>query len=219
VTTTRTIRDEVVNVLDYLSIAGIVPYQNQVSVSGNRVSWHSIHTDRPFLVSRQDPSLQDYRNWVEAGAYSALLFDGALLQITYEVSDGKISGHRLAYVPCPYRIDPEMLLRDAVLDVVDLHMETDPTSVVLHSPVRFDYDPDNAAPGHPAAHLTINSSNCRIACAAPLRVGKFVDFIFRNFYAHHWKMHSDYFTRGARQRNVGRTITEEERSDPHIWWN
>ncbi|MHB9861052.1 DUF2290 domain-containing protein [Streptomyces sp. YIM S03343] len=187
-------------------------------MSETRVSWHSTNPGAPFLVSRGDLGLDDYRNWVESGAYSALLYDGSLLQITYDIENGGISGHRLAYIPCPYKIDPDMLSLDAVLDVVDVYAETVPTSMLLRSAVRFDYDPGNAKPGHPSSHMTINSTDCRIACAAPMHVGRFVDFIFRHFYAGIWSAHIGYFSRGAHRELGNRTIVEEDRSAPHIWW-
>ncbi|MFF7019079.1 DUF2290 domain-containing protein [Streptomyces sp. NPDC008259] len=218
-TTPRSVRDDIVNFLDYLLGSDIAVFANTVSIKGARVSWNALDPTIPFLVNRGDPSLQDYRRWAEAGAYSALLFDGALLQITYDVEGGDIAGHRLAYIPCPYRLDAEMLRIDPILDVLDLHIESDPTSMVLHSAVRFDYDPASAAPGHPASHLTINSSHCRIACAAPMHVGRFADFLFRHFYADLWAAHRSYFSASATRHIGDRTLTEGDRASPHLMWN
>jgi hypothetical protein len=205
--------------LDYLVKADIAVYTNTVSMSDTRVSWHSIHPDRTFLTNRGDPCLQEYKNWLESGAYSALLFDGALLQITYDVENGEIFGHRLAYVPCPYRLDPGMVQRDPIVDLIELHEATEPNNIILRSVIRFDFDPSNAGVRHPAAHMTINSSSCRIACVAPMHVGRFVDFVFRNFYSNIWLVHERYFSGGAR-RDIGRrTIIEEDKNSPHIWWN
>ncbi|MGY4895051.1 DUF2290 domain-containing protein [Micromonospora aurantiaca (nom. illeg.)] len=217
-TTTRAVRDEVNNLLDYLLGAEIAVFSNVVSIAGNRVSWHALNPTIPFLVNRGDPSLDDYKHWVGAGAYSALLFDASLLQITYDIEGGDIVGHRLAYVPCPYRLDPMMVKTDPILDIIDLHVDADPTSMVLHSWVRFDFDPGAAGPSHPASHMTINGMDCRIACAAPLHVGRFVDFIFRHFYPEIWNSHLSYFTNGARREIGERTITEEDRSSPHLHW-
>ncbi|WP_443054843.1 DUF2290 domain-containing protein [Streptomyces sp. NBC_00258] len=71
---------------------------------------------------------------------------------------------------------PDLVRLEPLLDVVDLYAADTPTNMVLHSAIRFDYDPASASPGHPAAHLTINSAHCRIACAAPMHVGRFADF-------------------------------------------
>ncbi|MBO1286142.1 MULTISPECIES: DUF2290 domain-containing protein [Streptomyces] len=218
-TTTRTVAEEVRNLLDYLLNAEIAAYINTVSVSGTRVSWHATDPGIPFLVNRGDPTLQDYRRWAQAGAYSALLFDGALLQITYEIEEGAIAGHRLAYVPCPYRVDSELVRQDPIIDVIDLHIETEPTNMILHSAIRFDFDPGSAAPGHPAAHLTINSADCRIACAAPMHIGRFTDFIFRHFYPDLWKAHLPFFGSSATREAGPRTLTPDERNTPHLYWS
>lgn len=218
-TTTRVVRDDINNLLDYLLQSGIAVYINTVSIDGTRVSWNALDPSIPFLTSRGDPCLEDYRRWALAGAYSAYLFDGALLQLTYDVEGGEITGHRLAYIPCPYRLDPGMLRLDPLLDVVDIHAADNPTGMVLHSAVRFDYDPASAAPGHPASHLTINSAHCRIACAAPMHVGRFADFVFRHFYPHIWFAHRPYFSGGATRRIGERTLTEDERTSPHLSWS
>jgi hypothetical protein len=107
---------------------------------------------------------------------------------------------------------------DPVLEVLDLHIQNEPTSMVLHSAVRFDYDPASAFPGHPASHLTINSAQCRIACAAPLHVGRFADFVFRHFYADLWATHRGYFSRAATRHIGDRTLTDEDRNNPHLTW-
>lgn len=216
--TTRTIHTEVVNLLDYLLDADVAAYTNPVSYTSTRVSWHALNPAAPFLTNRGDPSLEDYKEWVAAGAYSAVLFDGSLLQMTYEVEGGVISGHRLAYIPCPFHVDPELVKEEPILDIIDVEAECNPVKMLLRSAVRFDFDPKAAKPGHPSAHMTINSPGCRIACVAPMHVGRFADFVFRHFYPDVWKAHSNYFSSGAR-RNVGnRTIAEEDRLYPHMAW-
>lgn len=93
--------------------------------------------------------------------------------------------------------------------------------MILHSAIRFDFDfdPGSAAPGHPAAHLTINSADCRIACAAPMHIGRFTDFIFRNFYPDLWKAHLPFFGSSATREAGPRTLTPEERNIPHLYWS
>ncbi|WP_030978940.1 DUF2290 domain-containing protein [Streptomyces sp. NRRL S-1824] len=217
-TTTRTVAEGIRNVLDYLLNADIAAYISPVSEQGTRVSWHATDPGAPFLVGRGDPTLEDYQRWVRSGAYSAILFDGSLLQITYEVEEGEVSGHRLAYVPCPYRLDRDLVRQEPILDVVDLHVAAEPTNMVLHSAIRFDFDPGAAAPGHPAAHLTINSADCRIACAAPMHIGRFTDFIFRHFYPDLWQAHLPFFSRSSTRDAGARTLTDDERNNPHLFW-
>lgn len=220
--TPRVIHDEIQNLLDYLVNSGIAVFSNPVSLSrssqGDRVTWHSLRPDVPFLVDRTEPTLQDYRNWVEAGAYSAMLYEGSLLQLTYDVKDGTVGGHRLAYIPCPYPLDPTMVRTDPILDLIDLHMDIDPTGMSLRSSVRFDFDPHSSHEGHPASHLTINSQHCRIACTGPMHVLRFADFVLRHFYPKTWLENIVFFAEGA-CREIGEPIIEEDDLlRPHIAW-
>lgn len=216
-TTTRTVRDDVKNTLDYLVEAELALYANEVSITGTRVSFHSHHTNKGFLSSYQHPTIDQYLAWIAAGAYSAVLFDGALLQITYDVMNKRISGHRLAYIPCPYDIDINLFATgEAVADIVDLYRNED---AALRSPIRFDFDPQATKPAHPAVHLTFNGSDCRIACVAPVHVLRFTDFIFRHFYASLWAAHRPFFAASA-WRHVGpASLDADSRCTPHLMWD
>jgi hypothetical protein len=218
VTTIRTVQTEITNLLDYLLQSEIAVYTQPPVAYHTRVTWAGGQTDRKLWINKGDPSLRDYVTWVTNKAYSTILRDGALIQITYDVIDGEIAGHRLAYVPCPYRLDEEMVASDAILEIIDLHVDSEPTNMVLHSTVRFDFDPKSEKSGHPSTHLTINSPECRIACAAPMHVGRFADFVFKHFYPELWKAHRPYFEGGARQEAGLRTLTDEDAAGPHISW-
>jgi hypothetical protein len=163
------------------------------------------------------PSIGQYVSWLRAGHYSALLFDGGLLQFTYRIADKTISGHRLAYVPCPYDLDQELVRSgEPMADVLDLYRAGDAS---LRSPVRFDFSPDAATRGHPVTHLTFNSVDCRLACVAPVHVGRFVDFVFRNFYAAIWGAHQSFFEAAATAHIGPRTITDVEQLSLHAAWD
>lgn len=216
-TTTRSLQDELVNALSYLAESELALYYSPVSVSGTKVSFHSLNPLAPFLSERRHHTVKQYADWVTAGAYSALLLDGSLLQLTYEVSNRKIVSHRLAYVPCPYSLDPELLASgESLSDILDLYLDGHP---ILRSPVRFDFDPQAAKPGHPAVHFTINDSDCRIACAAPFHPLKFLDFVFRNFYPEYWQAHKSFFLQGAHRDIDHDTNIDFDRRAPHFSWN
>lgn len=216
-TTARRVYEEIRNTIDYLVSADLVYYPNTISMTPTRVSWHAHDRSAPFLVTREHPSIEQYLAWVTSGAYSAILFDGSLLQLTYDISDGEVSGHRLAYVPCPYDLDLAMLAEgEPLANVVDLYRSTD---AALRSPVRFEYDPRSAKPGHPAVHMTMNTSGCRIACVAPLHVLRFVDFVFRQFYPYLWIAHRTFFNE-APHRHIGTTaLSAEDQEGMHLMWN
>lgn len=145
------------------------------------MTWHATAPFEDFLKERDRSTLDGYLHWLSHGMYSALLVDGSLLQVTYEFDGHSIVGHRLAYVPCPVAIPPEWLEELEMADAVELLM-TEARDVHMRSVVRFDFDPDAKGPGHPESHFTINGSECRVACASPMRLGRFFDFVFRNFY-------------------------------------
>lgn len=215
--TPRSVRDDLVNIIDYLTDAQLVLYANAVSVVGTRVSFHSQQPAADFLTKEAHHSLHQYLTWVKSGAYSALLFDGSLLQFDYHVGNRQIVKHRLAFIPAPYSMDLDLLASgEALMDIVDLYQDAD---IVLKSPVRFDYDPASSAPGHPAAHLTINSSSCRVPCIAPVHPLRFVDFVFRNFFSDHWRAHEGFFDEGPDRHLEHGTLSAAEMRLPHIVWS
>jgi hypothetical protein len=217
VKTSRVVRDEIDNLLSYLIYSDLALYVNPVVMSGGRVSWGSFAAGARFLTGRDHTTLSQYQTWLADGAYSALLFDGSLLQLTFDFAGHQLVGHRLAWVPCPFAVDLDLLLVESPTEVMDLYADGSPHDVALKTIIRFDYDIARAAPDHPAAHLSINSTECRIACSAPLRLSHFVDFVFRNFYPDYWSVHP-YLASLSRVGWGDRTVTEEEAARLHVAW-
>lgn len=213
--TSRGVRSEVENLLSYVMDNEIAVYANPVRDYGGRITWQA--SGGPFLGNRRRSGLSDYRDWVGSSQYSAILNDGSLLQITYDIGGGILIGHRLAYVPCPLPLEAAMLREEPMLDVIETYSECGLDELRLGGMIRFDYDPDNQAAGHPAAHLTLNSAHCRIACAGPLRLGRFVEFVFKHFYPETWGAHP-FLGRLAGSGWAGRTVTSEERDELHVSW-
>ncbi len=219
-TTTRAVADDLRNAIDYLVRAELVLYANEVSRTPTRVSWHGYDDLFSVRISAPHATVREYLEWVSAGAYSAVLPDASLLQLTYDVADGQIVGHRLAYVPCPYVIDEGLLQAgEPIADVVEIYAETGESQVALRSPVRFDYDAGAARGGHPAAHLTVNSSDCRIACVAPMHAHQFIAFVFGHFYPQLRSLHDHFFSECSRRHIGRRVITDAEREEPHMMWS
>src|SRR5438477_9395686 len=205
----RALHDDIQNALDFLLEAELALYTNAVSVTPTRLSWHDFGSLDRFLIGRSYTTVEQYLAWVRAGAYSALLRDGSLLQLTYDVKDGVIAGHRLAYVPCPVVVDQELLREgEPLADVVPLYLDAGAPGLTMRSPVRFDFDPAVARPGHPAAHFSINSADCRVACVAPVHPYRFIDFIFRHFYPAFRRVHESWFEPAARRHLGSRVITD-----------
>lgn len=216
-TTPRVVATELDQLFNYLESVGIVYYWNAIDEKPYQVSWHAISRE-PFLTGHDDVSVSTYLYWLRNGMYSAVLTDGSLLQITYFFDGSSVIGHRLAYVPCPIVIDSALLSEGfALTDVVELQL-SGAEGVLMKSMLRFDFDPANARPRHPETHLTMNSVECRIACVSPLRVGRFIDFVFRNFYpsVHERDPYLQGITLGGW---FDKSIAEDDASTLHIAWS
>lgn len=217
-TTTSDIRRQVTELLEYLQEAELALHTNTVAATPTRVTWQSFEQAGEFLQWAEHASLDDYLRWVTTGHYSAALRDGSLLQVTYDLRSGRVVGHRLAYVPCPVAIDQALVEEGHPLaDIVSLYERA--SDIALRSPIRFDFDSDAAKPGHPAAHFTINSAECRIACAAPVHVRRFVDFVYRHFYPRLWSAHSPFFAEAEHLHIGDPTLTDNDRASMHLAWD
>ncbi|HMJ35215.1 MAG TPA: DUF2290 domain-containing protein [Baekduia sp.] len=204
-----------INAFDYLQGAGLLLYSPTPRLGTTRVSWHGAHD---FDISAPYATVEQYLEWASQSQYSAVLPDASLLQMTYDVVGGSVVGHRLAYVPCPVLVDEDLIREAGFVDVVETHLDEGIASVVLRSPVRFDFDPEAASPGHPASHLTFNGPDCRIACVAPMHPFHFLDFVFRHYYAELRDAGSAWFDGYAGRTIDERVLTQEDRDGMHVVW-
>jgi len=213
----RVVADEISGLLTYLAEAELALSITAISRTTQRVSWQRRPDAGPLALNKRGNTVGVYRQWVHDNDYSAMLFDGSLLQISYTFDNHGVSGHRLLYMPCPWEVELDLWDQIPVLDVIDDYAAGSSEHFRLRTPIRFDYDPSSAKEGHPAAHLTINSADCRIASAAAIRLGEFVDIVFRNFYPDIWKLHPflDGMDKGLAS---SRTITASEMKRAHISW-
>jgi hypothetical protein len=213
--TSRLVFEEIDNFLNYLIETGLAIDATPVADFGGRITWRGTEPNEGFLPERRFPTCNSYKVWVHARAYSAVLFDGSLLQLTYDFAGRSVVAHRLAWVPCPFHLDAQLLRTEPLLDIIELYGAVD--EVVLFSTVRFDFDILAARPGHPASHFTVNSADCRIACAAPMRLGRFVGFVFGNFYPEIYE--ADAYLQGISNAPLGpHTLTADEMNGIHISW-
>lgn len=165
---------------------------------------------------RHHHSIDLYRHWVSSGHYSAVLFDGSLLQLTFEYAGPVLVGHRFAYIPAPAVVEPELLELMPILDVVDDAL-SDPSLLRLATAVRVEFDPLNARDDHPAAHLSFNDQGCRIPCVTPMRLGMFLSLVFHQFYSYLWAEH-EYLQQLPAGAGGARTINESEAAGLHLAW-
>ena len=198
---------------------GLVMYVSSVAFGHTRVTWHSASA-RPFYKAGVEATVAQYLDWLAGGHYSAILPDASLLQLSYDVEDGAVVAHRLAYVPCPVTVDKEMLRTgEPVADIVTVQLACDPIEDLwLRSPLRFDYDIAAASDDHPAAHLTVNKSSCRIACVAPMHPYRFIDFVYRHFYPELRAQRREWFAAAAERLLGEAVISDNHRASAHVTW-
>lgn len=218
-------RNQVQNALDALMATRLavdlrVPVVRNSAGGMTRVTWPAnpeIDNGQRFFEDFY--ALETYFGWLKARQYSVVLFDGALLQITFDFRSGQFAGHRLAYIPCPFDIGDdgaERLRMEPICDVIDDYRDRGEKYLRLRSPIRFDYDPAAASLEHPASHVTLNHQDCRIPACAPLTLGQFIEFIFRRLYPTIWPEHD--FLAYADLQPWPRDIASEHEQSPHRNW-
>ena len=183
--------------------------------SGHRtITWSTNSSVPHYLFRIESPTVSEYQDWVDSQGYSAILFDGSIIQISYEFRYVELVGHRLLYFPCPFDLNMEFLDTLTLSELIDLYCEERTETVRLRTPVRFDYDPDSHAKNHPASHMTFQWSQTRIAVRSPLSLGHFIQFVFQNFYPLLWNTHE--FLNQWPCDNFDTTIRTEEESVLHF---
>jgi hypothetical protein len=143
------------------------------------------------LITDSPAHLEDYISILDNREYSYLMNDGGVIQISYIFDDDQIERHRLVYFPCPFLISRQDLSPYGDVGILDLINDQFITeleeTLLLKSPIRFDYAPGAAADYHPASHITLNDPSCRIPARAPLNFDTFMKFILENFYFDVWR--------------------------------
>ena len=98
----------------------------------------------------------------------------------------------------------------------EVYMEDLERSVVLRSPIRFDYAPEAAADFHPASHITINKHTCRIPVCAPMRFDQFTRFVLENFYPH--VLEEAKIANAILNQYDAECLSEHDRGRMHLMW-
>jgi hypothetical protein len=152
---------------------------------GTLVTW-SNDVSLSALFDRTS-ALDEYLATLRNRWYTAILFDGAMLQVSYTFTGDSLKKHRLSFYPCPIHFtssECEQYTIQELIELLDGNEFRD--RIRLEGPLRFDFDLDAGTNDHPASHLTISRTSCRIPISAPLSLGHFVRFLFRHFYPAEW---------------------------------
>lgn len=139
-------------------------------------------------------SIPEYLGFLNAGEFSCVLQDGALIQVSYDVRRQAIRRHRLLYYPCPFSLSEHDIgssgdVAETVEQMADglrLGEDWDLHSLKLQGPMRFDFDALERKPLHEHSHVHLANDDSRIPLFGPLGVGQFFRFILQSFYSKTW---------------------------------
>lgn len=156
---------------------------HQAFAKSNNITEVTWGNDGYVLKGEKFTSIAEYCSLIENRQYSMLLNDGSIFQFYYSLRRDKIIKHRLCWYPAPIDINPEDYFTESVVDLILEKMSLGDLDVFrARSPIRFDYNQDDARDGHPAVHMHISDEDCRIPVKTPLCLRKFMTFIVENFY-------------------------------------
>jgi hypothetical protein len=170
----------------------------------------------PLSIVRSVPenSTSYYLELIKESKFSWMLFDASLVQIWYRIRREQIVGHRFCYIPAPFDVD----LREGtgasdLAEIIEGGSAANPFEQSRRTILRFECDPQAQTPAHPAAHLHLNSNNCRIPMRAAITVKEFVHFLLRFFY-------SSQFEATLVETNFegASMLSDEEQRSFHINW-
>jgi hypothetical protein len=160
----------------------------QLSARQKMLMW--VRNPLNSLMSGNPAKLGDYLTLLENQEYSFLMRDGAVLQISYVFNGTEIERHRLCYHPCPFAITSRDIrgFEGGLLELIQSSfMDRLEESVLMRTPIRFDFAPEQATASHPASHITLNDPSCRVPARSPLGFDTFMKFILENFYPDIWE--------------------------------
>ena len=209
------LKNKIQNIVDALVNKKIAMLRTRVEIrqakSALRVSWARA-AGAPVLNDHPFASMSEYRSILEHQDFSALLADGAVLQMSYDIEGNRVCGHRLVYYPCPYILNRAELAEFPIVEVLEL-AERSPDSRRLRGPIRFDYSTKEDASISPA-HVHLSDAECRCPMVAPLMPGQFLRFVFASFYPDQWK--SGGYLRELPRGLLDRSIQGEHMFDLHF---
>lgn len=129
--------------------------------------------------------LDQYVSIYETGAYHGILFDGLIVRVQFTLQKNILMQERLLYWPAPINIPEDDIDELGVREAANLYFSeiyAESKNFNMRSPLRYDFDSSNDNEHHPAAHVHIQHSECRLSAKRPICLNTFVKFLFTNFY-------------------------------------
>ena len=162
-------------------------------------------------------TFDDYLEAVNNSSYSLIMIDGGLVQISMDFDGSDLAGYRFVFLPCPVWLKKSHLSAvigrgESIAESVARFIEdSGPAPFVIRAPFRFEYSKNDGTKRHPRSHVHLGTSKGRIAVSHRLSVGRFLKFIFSNFYHDEFKN----FESSPLLRQL--SPTEDERADKVLY--
>lgn len=161
-----------------------------------------------------ESSTAHYLESLRQDRLSWLLFDGSIVQVLYSIRGEALRSHRYCYIPAPFVADLRSNSGQDILELIEGASAVDPLATPRKSSLRFEFDPIAQRADHAAAHVHINTPECRLPMRGPITVKEFVGFLTKHFYSSDFP--EDLF--GNLPFESDPTISDEEESGFHLGW-
>ena len=138
-------------------------------------------------------TVDDYLEAMHSLSYSLVMIDGGLVQISMDFDESDVVGYRFVFLPCPVRMKKSHLSAvigrgESIAECVARFIEgNDQVPFVIRAPFRFEYSERDGLIEHSKSHVRLGTLDGRIAVSDRLTVGRFLKFIFSNFYQDEFK--------------------------------
>ena len=179
--------DEMNNLMILLYGLKLVYYYNEVRpqmINGvQTITWRD-HIPARANCASAFTSLDQYEHILTTGAFHCVLFDGSIIRSSFGFTDNILIKHSHLWWPAPYVVEGNLTGENTPQDAFEDFL-TDfrwRAKVRMRSPVRIDFDPDIETLLHPPVHMHTQHHDARVHVDKPICFGKFLKFIFQNYY-------------------------------------
>lgn len=190
-------KDQIVNTLQMLSNLKLTRIVKNVFPTSNKgfeiLTWNN-HVAGRHNSGKSFTTLNQYITIYETGAYHCILLDGSIVRVYFKFQENLLIQESLLYWPAPIIIPEDEVDELGIREALSMYLSDENTkinSIVMRSPFRFDYDSSNSSDLHPATHIHLQHSDCRISAKRPICFNTFIKFIFKYFYPQNYSSDFD----------------------------
>lgn len=181
-------KNQIANTLQILSTCGLARMIKDVVFTSSQgiemLTWDN-HVSGRHNAGKSFTMLEQYVSIYETGAYHGILFDGSIIRVQLKFEKNILVQESLLYWPAPIIIPEDDIDELGVREAANLYfseINVASKNFAMRSPLRYDFDSSNDNEHHPAAHVHMQHSECRLSAKRPICFNTFIKFIFTNFY-------------------------------------